>query len=188
MRRLLPALLVLLSVLPATAETPEEEAGRYAQTLVSSIREKNDPMRNRMFMKLRVLGNASVGALLASIGDESPEVRHYVAFTLGFFDEPRVPEALLTAFRADPDLDVRCAAAEALGRLRVREAIAPLIAALSDPEAELRQSAAYSLGLIGDPEARSALEQAKGDTDELVRFFAGEALVEIERELARSKR
>jgi HEAT repeat protein len=188
MRRIVLAVLLLLLAVSAFSETPEEEAERYLQTLTSSIREKNEPMRNRMFMKLRVLGEPSVGPLLAALEDASPDVRHYVAFTLGFFDDPRVPGSLLTLFRSDPETSVRCAAAEALGRLQSLDAIDPLIAALSEAAPEIRQSAAYSLGLIGDPRARPALEQAKSDSDELVRFFAEEALVEIDREQVRKKR
>jgi HEAT repeat protein len=187
MRRFLPVLLTVLLAATAFTETPEEEAGRYLQTLLSSVREKNDPMRNRMFMKLRVLGNPSVGPLLTALQDPSPEVRHYVAFTLGFFDDARVPAPLLVLFGSDGEVSVRCAAAEALGRLRNKDAIDPLIAALSDANAQVRQSAAYSLGLIGDSRAAASLEKAKGDADELVRFFAGEALVEIERERAKKK-
>ncbi|MBM3319389.1 MAG: HEAT repeat domain-containing protein [Candidatus Eisenbacteria bacterium] len=188
MRRLVFVLLALLLAAPAFAETPEEEATHYLQTMVASVREKNDPMRNRMFIKLRVLGEASVDPLLAGLADETPDVRRYLAFTLGFFDVPRVTDPLLALFRSDREVSVRTAAAEALGRLQRPEAVDPLVAALADANASIRQSAAYSLGLIGDPRARPALERAKSDTDELVRFFAEEALVEIEREEARKKR
>lgn len=188
MKRLTLLFLVLLLAPPGFSRASVEEANRYLETMVASIREKNDPMRNRMFIKLRVLGEASVDPLLAGLADESPDVRRYLAFTLGFFDVPRTTEPLLQLFRTDPEVSVRTAAAEALGRLRRAEAVDPLISALGDPDPSVRQSAAYSLGLIGDPRARPALENAKADSDELVRFFAEEALVEIEREAARNER
>ncbi|MBN1825308.1 MAG: HEAT repeat domain-containing protein [Candidatus Eisenbacteria bacterium] len=140
-----------------------------------------------MFIKLRVLGVPAVGPLLGALDNETPEVRHYVSFTLGFFDDPRVVDALLGVFRSDPETSVRCAAAEALGRLESAEAVDPLLDALKVGDAKIRQSAAYALGLVGDPRARPALEKAKSDADELVRFFAEEALVEIDRAVARRK-
>ncbi|MFH1680347.1 MAG: HEAT repeat domain-containing protein [Candidatus Eisenbacteria bacterium] len=187
MNRPLIAVFALFLAVSVMAETPEEEANRYLQTMITAIAEKNDPMRNRMFIKLRVLGDDSVAPLLAALEHESPDARRYVAFTLGFFEDPRVAGPLLALFASDPEVPVRTAAAEALGRQRSKDAVDPLIAALSDAIASIRQSAAYSLGLIGDPRARPALERAKGDADDLVRFFAEEALVEIEREAARKK-
>ncbi len=121
MRRFLPALLALFLAASAFAETPEEEAGRYLQTLISSVREKNDPMRNRMFMKLRVLGNPSVGPLLTALQDPSPEVRHYVAFTLGFFDDARVPAPLLSLFGSDGEV-YYCKNSPSVGNARNRSA------------------------------------------------------------------
>jgi HEAT repeat protein len=187
MRRLLFVPLLLALAAPALGLTPDEEAENHLQTMIASVREKNEPMRNRMFIKLRVLGDASVAPILAALQDPSPDVRLYLAFTLGFLEDPRVPPALLALFGSDPEVSVRCSAAEALGRLQSGDAIDPLIAALSDPSPQVRQSAAYSLGLIGDPRAKPALESAKNDADELVRFFAEDALVEIEREAVRKK-
>ncbi|MFH1277651.1 MAG: HEAT repeat domain-containing protein [Candidatus Eisenbacteria bacterium] len=188
MNRLLLALLLTVVASSALAETKEEEAVRYLGTMIVSVREENDPMRNRMFIKLRVVGDPAVGPLLGALEDPDPAVRHYLAFTLGFFDDPRVTEPLLGLFRSDGDIDVRCAAAEALGRRETMEAVDPLLQALGESDPRVRQSSAYALGLIGDSRARESLEKAKGDSDELVRFFAEEALVQIDRALARRNR
>lgn len=188
MKRLIVVLLLGIVASSSSAETKEEEAVRYLETMIAAVREENDPMRNRMFIKLRVVGDPSVAPLLGALGDPDPSVRHYLAFTLGFFDDPRVTEPLLGLFRSDGDVDVRCAAAEALGRRETMEAIDPLLAALGGTDPRVRQSSAYALGLIGDPRAREALEKAKGDSDELVRFFAEDALVQIDRAVARRSR
>jgi len=188
MKRLLVLSLLLFSAAPLRAETKEEEATRYLGTMITAVREENDPMRNRMFIKLRVLGTVSTGPILAALEDPAPEVRHYLAFTLGFLDDPSVTDPLRSLFLSDPDVAVRCAAAEALGRLQRVEAFDDLVAALSDESARIRQSAAYSLGQIGDPRGRPYLEKAKSDDDELVRFFAEDALVQIDRAEAREKR
>ena len=188
MNRLLLALLLVIVATSAFAETKEEEAVRYLETMIASVREENDPMRNRMFIKLRVIGDPAVTPLLGALNDPDPAVRHYLAFTLGFFDDPRVTEPVLELFRSDEDVDVRCAAAEALGRRETMEAVDPFLQALGESDPRVRQSAAYALGLIGDPRARESLEKAKSDSDELVRFFAEEALVQIDRAVARRSR
>lgn len=185
MKRLVFACVLLALAVTAYAETKEEEAVRDLGTMIAAVRDGNDPMRNRMFINLRVIGDPAVASLLEALGDADPAVRHYLAFTLGFFDDPRVTDPLLRLFRDDPDVSVRCAAAEALGRRETPEAVDVLIAALGEADPKVRQSSAYSLGLIGDPRAREALEKAKGDADELVRFFAEDALVQIDRAVAR---
>ncbi len=187
MKSFLSIVLLLLAAASVWADTKEEDAARYLETMIQSIREENEPMRNRMFMKLRVLGDASVGPIVDALDDPAAEVRHYLAFTLGYLDDEAVIDPLFALFRSDPDVAVRSAAAEALGRQECVEAVDPLIEALADTSAQLRQSAAYALGLIGDPRARPALEKAKSDSDDLVRFFAEDALVEIDRAVARRK-
>ena len=90
MKWIVTAILLLATFGAASAETKEEEAARYLETLVASIEEGNDPMRNRMFIKLRYLGTPSIEPLLGALGGDSPDVRRYAAFTLGFFDDPSV--------------------------------------------------------------------------------------------------
>lgn len=185
MKRLLPFLLCLLVIAPVWAQVGGEDAARYLDTMISSVLDGNDPMRNRMFFKLRVLDEAAVDPLLGALDHESEEVRRYVAFTLGFLDDPRVVDPLLNLFRSDPETVVRCAAAEALGRLESADAVEPLIEAMNDSNASVRQSVSFALGLIGDPRAKPVLAEAQNDPDELVRFFAEEALVQVERAVAR---
>ncbi len=172
-----------------TAETKEEEAARYLDTMVQSILDDNDPMRNRMFIKLRYIGAPSTPSLLENLDHEESAVREYLAFTLGFFDEPGVIQPLIELFKGDEVVTVRTAAAEALGRLECADAVDLLVTALGESDPRVRQSAAYALGLIGDRRAEGPLKKAKtGDEDELVRFFAGDALVEIDRAEARRNR
>ena len=186
MKRTLLVLVGLLLAFPVWADPKEEEAERALQTMIASVQDGNEPMRNRMFIQLRVLGDVSVGPILEALDDSSADVRLYLAFTLGWFTPgSRVIEPLLALFQNDPEIPVRCKAAESLGRLESVEAVDPLVAALSESDARVRQSAAFALGQIGDARAKPALEKAKSDTDEVVRFFAEEALVEIDRAAAR---
>jgi HEAT repeat protein len=167
------------------AGDPAADPRAALDTMIQAIRENNTPMRDRMFFKLRILGEPSVQPLIGTLSHEDPRVREYAAFTLGFLDDDRSVEPLLSLFANDAEISVRTQAARALGRMEEPRAIDPLIAALADPRTEIRQDAAYSLGLIGDPRAIPALKGLANDPDELVRFFVDDALVRIDRAVKR---
>ena len=61
------------------------------------------------------------------------------------------------------DADVRRAAADALGKMRVKKAIDPLISALSDQDGYVRESAAMALGKIKDTRIREPLAKRLED-------------------------
>ena len=79
----------------------------------------------------------------------------------------------------DIDAAKRIDAAERLGRIKNREAVRPLIAALSDAEYKVRRNAARSLGILGDPWAVEPLIAVLGDETSSVRRTAALALGEI---------
>jgi HEAT repeat protein/beta-lactamase regulating signal transducer with metallopeptidase domain len=89
---------------------------------------------------------------------------------------------LLLATLADPVLEVRVAAVEALGGLKDTVAVRALIDVLKkDTEATVRRAAAWALGELEDPRAIPALSDAlRGDADVEVRRNAAQALGEIE--------
>lgn len=72
----------------------------------------------------------------------------------------------------DPDVDVRAAAVEVLGRERDRRAVDPLIRALGDADEFVRQSARASLLAQGDGLIRSALLDAAAHGPKRVREMA----------------
>jgi HEAT repeat protein len=68
---------------------------------------------------------------------------------------------------------VRAGAANALGLIRCREAVDPLMERLSqDQEASVRQSAANALGRIGEKRAEAALVKAQSDPSKEVQSAA----------------
>lgn len=190
-RRIAAAAALLACLAPSTLIAQEDDADPAASarialdTMISAIRENNTPMRDRMFFKLRILGEPSVEPLIATLSNEDARVREYAAFTLSFIDDDRAVDPLLSLFASDPEITVRTQAARALGRMEEPRAIDPLISALSDQRSEIRQDAAYSLGLIGDPRAIAPLQALANDSDELVRFFVDDALVRIDRAVKR---
>jgi cyclophilin family peptidyl-prolyl cis-trans isomerase/HEAT repeat protein len=83
----------------------------------------------------------------------------------------------LISLVGDSEAHVRRRAALALGRVRLVEAVAPLMAMLpTEPDPEVRQMVAFALGLIGDPAAAAALTTALSDPNPLVHGRAAEAL------------
>jgi HEAT repeat protein len=74
---------------------------------------------------------------------------------------------------------VRSSAAGALGQLKAKKAIDPLIKALNDTHVYVRHGAAWALGEIKAEKAVTALKQALNDADEVTRAKAAEALAKI---------
>lgn len=118
------------------------------------------------------------GELAQAISDPSVDVRlaaleaavHVHVFT-------RV-DAVVSRL-GDGDAAVRRRAAEALGNMRARDAVASLIA-VTDPEREkdarVRAAAVSALGRIADPEAKEAVQAAEADPSSMVRDMAKIAL------------
>jgi len=71
---------------------------------------------------------------------------------------------------------VRLGVTEALGEIKAREAVEPLMHALHDPDNEVRWEAALALGEIGDDRAIPALVERLKDSDRFVRYGAAVAL------------
>ena len=95
--------------------------------------------------------------------------------------KPRVapeppPSPDLIKLLTDAEPRIRRRAALAIGRVGLKEGVAPLSGLLTDVDAEVRQTAAFALGLIGDASAAAALTTALADTASLVRGRAAEAL------------
>lgn len=83
---------------------------------------------------------------------------------------------LARALKHRGDSGVRVDAAEALGELRNRLAVPPLVGALRDENRLVRKSAAEALGKIGDSSALEPLLEALNDEDCFVQAKAAAAL------------
>ncbi len=170
------------SLQAATAEELQAEARSAIQTLNKAIQEKNDPMRNRMYFKFRLIEQDHPGIvapiLIENLKSDIAGVPEYTAFILGWIEDPRAIAPLREMLKGNDEF--KKAAAKALGNMKAKDAIPDLIALLSDTNPRIREQAAYGLGLIGDDSANEALQKLTQDPDELVQFFAKEALERIE--------
>ncbi len=82
--------------------------------------------------------------------------------------ESAVPK-LIETLREEKDPVVRRRAAIALGQLRARKAVRPLLALLKDEDPVFRYTAADALGEIGSRSAVEPLSEHLGDADASVR-------------------
>jgi len=154
--------------------------------------------------KLKVKGN--IKGLIKALGyKKDATIRREAANALGQISAREAEEALITAFVWDKDEDVCKAAAhalkkigvhpvdlflheetlirsniaEALGRIRDKNAVEPLIASLEDEYWGTRESAAKALGDIGNNRAVEPLIKALKDENWTVRENAAKALGKI---------
>jgi len=173
----------------AAPSAAQETIDEIISTLKDSIREKNDPMRNRMFFKLRALGPEAVPALVDLLRNDEPGISEYAAFTLGWIAEPSSVPALVEYLK-NGNASRKKAALQALGNMawgtaeKVRktvheQAVPEMIPHLSSKEIEVRREAAYGLGLAGDPRAIQHLEKLVSHEDKVLRFLVEEAIERI---------
>jgi HEAT repeat protein len=174
----------------AQEEDTQEKIRTSIETMVQAIEEGNDPMRNRMFFELRIIGNESVPALVELMEDSRPKVREYAIHTVSYIDDERWIDPVIEILKNDPEPSTRAMACRALARTQDtpvlseagRRAIPVLIGKLESTEEpeEVRMDAAFALGWYGASEARPQLEEAARSPSELLSFFAKQALEDIE--------
>lgn len=104
--------------------------------------------------------------------------RREVVRLLASYPASAVRDVLLEAL-GDRDAGVRAEAADAVGRVRLREAVPRLLDWLDDPDADVRTSAAVALGRIGATRAVPPLVRLLGDSHADVRKAAVSALESI---------
>ncbi len=160
----------------------EDDIRSAIETLNRAIAEKNTPMRNKMYFKFRLIEQDKPGLvapfLIENLKIDQEGVPEYTAFILGWVGDKRAIEPLREMLKTSASKKEH--AMRALGFMQAKEAFPDISGLLSDSDPRVRQTAAYSLGLMGDDQAVPLLQKAKEDTDELVRFFAEEAIERID--------
>ena len=176
--------------LPAQKSEEKEDVATIIATMKKAIQEKNDPMRNRMFFKLRAIGKPAVAPLVEVLSDPTPGVSEYAAFTLGWIADPAAIDPLVTYLK-NGNVDQKRAALQALGnmawgtdnkvRMEVHKRAVDTMIQFLDPaqDIKVRREAAYGLGLAGDPKAIPALEKVGDDPDKILQFQVKEAIERI---------
>jgi HEAT repeat protein len=140
--------------------------------------------RLRAVNQLRQLEPAIAYNLIQiAIGDKNVRVRYAAVSqmsTLGTQNLSNALEVLLDSLRNDPEPDVKAAAADALGALKLTEALEDLQQLYNNTSEWLIQlSIVAALGEMGDPKAFPILEKALNSEHELIQTMAIGALGEL---------
>lgn len=154
-----------------------------------------EAQRRRLYVQLRELGAQALPALARGLTDPDVQIRRNVALFLDVVAgdwyaevQPKLDisaclSALIAALK-DPDGRVRGLAAQAIGEIGPRAALAVpnLVALLADPDEGSRNSACIGLAGIGPAatQALPALQRSLRDPSVDVRRFAQQAIDKIE--------
>jgi HEAT repeat protein len=133
----------------ADKQTPAEQE-RVSADLAKQIQDEQDPMIRRYIVK--TLGHyktASATAVLqAAVSDADTSVRIAACESWGRHGGTEAAERLTGLLASDTNLDVRLAAARAIGQTKEKSAVAPLAEALSDADPAIQYSVVGALKQI----------------------------------------
>ncbi len=125
---------------------------QVVERLISVLGERDETgARNAAAESLAGMGPEAVGPLVRLLGHVDPDQRKFAADILGQLGRLEAEDALVQAMLEDTDLNVRVAAAEALGRVGGKVAARALERILYDPEPLLQLSALESLAALRHP-------------------------------------
>jgi HEAT repeat protein len=137
------------------------------------------------FHVIRALGHCRAQAGATRLRDLYPECgpheRLQIVWSLLRIGPPWLSEFLLLRL-AEPDLDMRRAAAQGLSDVAGSDHLPVLLRLAEDPDWDIRNSAARGLGRIGSPESRSALLTLVRDVESVVAATARAALEQPSRD------
>ena len=91
-----------------------------------------------------------------------------------YVDNQPIIKTLISTLKSEPAL--ASMAAITLGKMQVKDGVAPLTEALASPSVYVRESAAYALSLNGDPSTIPALEKARPEQPGLTRWIFDDAI------------
>jgi HEAT repeat protein len=143
----------------------DAEASRVA---ASALSDRNDMVRATAAASVVFMPGAEAASVLRPLlADRSPFVRREAAYAMALTGDASAAPALASTLKNDRDLEVRSAAAVALGKTGTVETVGPLADALGGVPTEdnelIRRAAARSLGQIAE---RLRGGHAKGITPE----------------------
>ena len=132
----------------AHAEDAQPGAEQAIETMIQAIKEDNAPIRNRMFFRIRDIGEPAVDPLIAAYAANSElPVRQYIINMLSWVGGDKAYE-FVTGKITDPLAEIRQKAAEGICTMDATQGIPLLIQALEDQDPNVRIAAIVSLGVL----------------------------------------
>ncbi|MCD6574756.1 HEAT repeat domain-containing protein [Candidatus Aerophobetes bacterium] len=184
----IPHLINLLS----DKSTPVQEASadalikidgkEVAEKLVPLLSSNEASVRNISIEILEGIGEKAMDVLISLLKDEDHDIRKFACDTLGNIANPKAAPYLITTLN-DSNINVACAAAEALGKIGDKRAVEPITKAL-EGNMWLMCSCAEALGRIGDKRAVESLMSIPSNENALVLLSTIKALGKIGNERA----
>ncbi|OGV41042.1 MAG: hypothetical protein A2X48_11780 [Lentisphaerae bacterium GWF2_49_21] len=128
-------------------------------------------------------GKRDIQLPISALRHQNERIRKVAVVALWRLEDLRSADVLIEALKNSEGDGVDCDAADALGTLKLKSTVEPLIAALDSNEPAVAGSAAKALGKIGDKRAVApilkTLKYKKGDYPESARSGAAQALGEL---------
>jgi HEAT repeat protein len=155
---------------------------RAADALADTLNDSDARCRSAAALALGILGApAALKPLAHALADSSITARQSAAEALGQLANPVAAGLLLDVLHdAREPLEVRAAAARALGKLHFPQVVSPLRALLESPEPLLRAAASEALGSLGLKRTFQLLVPLLWrDPDRAVRHSAARALARL---------
>jgi HEAT repeat protein len=154
------------------------------ETIAQALQSENLGDRLSAVNQLRNLpAEIAFELLIKAIGDNNARVRYAAVSqmgTLGHQNRQKSLEILLARLYADPEIDVKAAAADAIGGLQLTEAFPDLEACFrQENDWLLQMSIIATLGELGDPRSFDLLKEALASTEALVQGSAIGSLGEL---------
>jgi hypothetical protein len=169
--------MVTLAAATALARFHDRRALRWILAHEGALKHRH---RNALIALLRAFGRSGLPVMARALtrGIHNPRVELAVVDALGLGAYVQAREAIEARLAAG-DLDLRAAAARALGQMQAIECATSLIAALRDPAWQVRAQAARALGRMRAPLAIHALAARLTDPSWWVRHHAAYALRDL---------
>jgi HEAT repeat protein len=155
---------------------------RAVSPLARCLKDTDEDCRVAAALALGLLGSpAALKPLARALGDASARVRKQVAESLGWLGDPITADLLMdTLDDAEEALEVRAAAARALGHLHLPQGLPVLLDLLHAPAPALRLAAVEALGYLRFGRAyRSLAPLVWCDPDRAVRHAAARVLAQL---------
>lgn len=150
-----------------------------AEPLTKLFQDEDEQVRLKAVSAFRRFkSDAATAPLLQLLDDASVAIRQRAADALGEAGNRAALDRLISMLRTDPAVEVRMAAAKALGQLKSANALKVLEEALDD-EMTVRCRAIVALGEIGDASSLPALLAMLKDLTPEVRYHASQSLADL---------
>ena len=137
-------------------------------------------LRNTAIIILKEMGKIAVPLFLHLLNDKDDDVRKFILDLIYEIQYCDYPEKIVAMLKDDSNVNVRAAAAKALGKLKYKGAIPHLVNALQDEE-WVCFSAIEALTNFKDTVSLRSILELLNSSSEAVRFAAVEALRSEER-------